>query len=401
MMKRLNLIGIARKWRAWVAVTVASASLLVIACAQDPAMYVYMEVGDSSGDGYYSSWYDRCNGVHVSSWNRGAWVFHGGIHVEQNDWDGFSLVRYTDFLNGDAFGRLAVAFGKMRVIYSGSGASCRLPVDRFGNHWQYYDARIHVFGTWQGSGHVFRTGSYTSSGATGVGVLAVKAPMLGSVSDSGYGINLPVWGNNYIDPSANPLVPISLAGTVQATRPLAHFNRLFGCAEFSIQFNDSFASPHADALRVEARVSVYRNNVLIFSSPSPSLGLVRWDANDGTGPKSASTGGSTSIDLRGDPEGTQYRVELNVKAFHMGYRDNDAVPVGEIQVLERTHSRTFTVKKRADVDGNGCVDDADLLAVLFAFGQTGQNIPEDLTGDGMVDDGDLLRVLFAFGEGCE
>ena len=51
-----------------------------------------------------------------------------------------------------------------------------------------------------------------------------------------------------------------------------------------------------------------------------------------------------------------------------------------------------------DVDCNGCVDDADLLAVLFAFGGSGG--AEDLNGDGTVDDADLLTVLFAFGRGC-
>ena len=52
------------------------------------------------------------------------------------------------------------------------------------------------------------------------------------------------------------------------------------------------------------------------------------------------------------------------------------------------------------MDCNGCVDDADLLAVLFTFGNTGTNLPEDLNGDGTVDDADLLTVLFAFGRGC-
>jgi hypothetical protein len=52
-----------------------------------------------------------------------------------------------------------------------------------------------------------------------------------------------------------------------------------------------------------------------------------------------------------------------------------------------------------DVDGNGCVDDSDLLAVLFAFGSTGSN-PADINCDGVVDDSDLLAVLFAFGTGC-
>lgn len=53
-----------------------------------------------------------------------------------------------------------------------------------------------------------------------------------------------------------------------------------------------------------------------------------------------------------------------------------------------------------DVNGDGCTDDADLLEVLFAFGQTGTNLPTDLNGDGTTDDADLLEVLFNFGNGC-
>ncbi len=52
-----------------------------------------------------------------------------------------------------------------------------------------------------------------------------------------------------------------------------------------------------------------------------------------------------------------------------------------------------------DVSGDGCVDDADLLAVLFAFGETGARA-EDVNGDDRVDDADLLTVLFNFGAGC-
>ncbi len=52
-----------------------------------------------------------------------------------------------------------------------------------------------------------------------------------------------------------------------------------------------------------------------------------------------------------------------------------------------------------DVNGDGCVDDADLLAVLFAFGSTGGGA-EDVNNDGVVDDADLLTVLFNFGSGC-
>lgn len=53
-----------------------------------------------------------------------------------------------------------------------------------------------------------------------------------------------------------------------------------------------------------------------------------------------------------------------------------------------------------DVNESGCVDDADLLMVLFAFGEPGQGRSEDLNNDGMVDDADLLIVLFNFGNGC-
>jgi len=51
-----------------------------------------------------------------------------------------------------------------------------------------------------------------------------------------------------------------------------------------------------------------------------------------------------------------------------------------------------------DVNGDDCIDDADLLAVLFAFGGGDPNA--DLNGDGTVDDADLLLVLFNFGAGC-
>lgn len=54
----------------------------------------------------------------------------------------------------------------------------------------------------------------------------------------------------------------------------------------------------------------------------------------------------------------------------------------------------------SDVNGDGCVNDLDLLAVLFAFGESGSDLAEDLNGDGSVNDEDLLIVLFRFGTGC-
>jgi probable HAF family extracellular repeat protein len=58
--------------------------------------------------------------------------------------------------------------------------------------------------------------------------------------------------------------------------------------------------------------------------------------------------------------------------------------------------------RTGDTNGDGCIDDADLLAVLFAFGGagTGNTRHEDIDKDGIVDDADLLAVLFAFGQGC-
>ncbi|MFN3691056.1 MAG: hypothetical protein ACK4UU_09050, partial [Fimbriimonadales bacterium] len=52
-----------------------------------------------------------------------------------------------------------------------------------------------------------------------------------------------------------------------------------------------------------------------------------------------------------------------------------------------------------DVNGDGRVDDADLLVVLFNFGCFGFGCQGDVNNDGTVDDADLLIVLFNFGCG--
>jgi hypothetical protein len=60
--------------------------------------------------------------------------------------------------------------------------------------------------------------------------------------------------------------------------------------------------------------------------------------------------------------------------------------------------KVMLVGRQGDTNGDGCVDDADLLTVLTAFG--GDAFAADLNADGIVDDADLLEVLFAFGSGC-
>jgi len=67
--------------------------------------------------------------------------------------------------------------------------------------------------------------------------------------------------------------------------------------------------------------------------------------------------------------------------------------------MQSNRARIWLVVPRpGDTDGSGCVDDADLLQVLFNFGT--DNPDADLNNDGIVDDADLLQVLFNFGTGC-
>jgi len=60
-------------------------------------------------------------------------------------------------------------------------------------------------------------------------------------------------------------------------------------------------------------------------------------------------------------------------------------------------SALFLSSCPADVTGDQVVDVLDLLAVLAAWGDTGQGLPEDISGDGVVDVVDVLQVLSAWG----
>ncbi len=80
--------------------------------------------------------------------------------------------------------------------------------------------------------------------------------------------------------------------------------------------------------------------------------------------------------------------------YLVGYGWNGASGRGEAFLLDSWRA--------GDTNGDGCVDDGDLLNVLLAFGTpgTGAARHEDLNRDGIVDDADLLVVLFNFGSGC-
>jgi len=78
--------------------------------------------------------------------------------------------------------------------------------------------------------------------------------------------------------------------------------------------------------------------------------------------------------------------------------------LGILQRQSDSARRTFVLDTapalQGDVNRDGCVDDADLLTVLFNFGATGSGLNADVNCDGVVDDADLLIVLFNFGAGC-
>jgi hypothetical protein len=72
----------------------------------------------------------------------------------------------------------------------------------------------------------------------------------------------------------------------------------------------------------------------------------------------------------------------------------------QIEVRQSAVRIDFANVLLGDVNGDQCVDDSDLMAILFAFGSEGENLPEDVNMDGIVNDIDLLYALFNFGVGC-
>jgi hypothetical protein len=83
-------------------------------------------------------------------------------------------------------------------------------------------------------------------------------------------------------------------------------------------------------------------------------------------------------------DGRYLLVSILTPPLPGGYR------LGAVGILDR-----FGIQ--GDVTGDDCVDDADLLRLLFAFGQEGWR-PEDVNVDRAIDEQDLLIVLSRFGE---
>jgi hypothetical protein len=91
------------------------------------------------------------------------------------------------------------------------------------------------------------------------------------------------------------------------------------------------------------------------------------------------------------PQGNQYGQDPTLNASNRTTASLRYTNFTDVRVIAQ-------VGPEGDVNGDGCVDDADLLIVLFNFGNAGGQ--GDVNGDNIVDDADLLIVLFNFGSGC-
>jgi hypothetical protein len=89
------------------------------------------------------------------------------------------------------------------------------------------------------------------------------------------------------------------------------------------------------------------------------------------------------------PRGNQYNNDPNLRASNRVANSLRYTNITDVRVI---------AGPEGDVNGDGCVDDADLLIVLFNFGNAGGQ--GDVNCDNIVDDADLLIVLFNFGSGC-
>ncbi len=91
------------------------------------------------------------------------------------------------------------------------------------------------------------------------------------------------------------------------------------------------------------------------------------------------------------PQGNQYGQDPTLNASNRTTASLRYTNFTDVRVIAQ-------VGPEGDVNGDGCVDDADLLIVLFNFGNAGGQ--GDVNNDNIVDDADLLIVLFNFGAGC-
>jgi hypothetical protein len=87
--------------------------------------------------------------------------------------------------------------------------------------------------------------------------------------------------------------------------------------------------------------------------------------------------------------------------FHVAGFEGDQQPIASFKYIKLENVQLAYPSCPQDVTGDGVVDDADLLEVLFSFGASADPCTRaDVNQDSVVDDADLLEVLFNFGAGC-
>ena len=118
-------------------------------------------------------------------------------------------------------------------------------------------------------------------------------------------------------------------------------------------------------------------------------------------PHPESDGGGLLFGIERAPDGTYWMTNYDRGVLYQ-LNPSTGQPMRRIQVGQLKVGLGLAIIPRCethngDVNLDGCVDDADLLSVLFLFGSTERGIREDVNCDGIVDDADLLTVLFNFG----
>ncbi|OYT71481.1 MAG: hypothetical protein CFK48_04540 [Armatimonadetes bacterium CP1_7O] len=119
-----------------------------------------------------------------------------------------------------------------------------------------------------------------------------------------------------------------------------------------------------------------------------TLGGLAYDAERGVLYLASAHNGSTTL----------WRLTLNHEAQTAIAEPVDSLTLKGYPTGRRPTAMGFVPARAGDANDDGCVDDADLLQVLFQFGSS--DLASDLNRDGVVDDADLLLVLFQFGNGC-
>ncbi|BCW95024.1 MAG: peptidoglycan DD-metalloendopeptidase family protein [Fimbriimonadales bacterium] len=235
--------------------------------------------------------------------------------------------------------------------------------------------------------HAGRVYTRAQSGCTGYGNYAV---VVSNVRPSGAGSNTylaTIYGhlNYFLAPNG---------AYVEAGAPIGRLGSTGSSTGPHLHYEIRQVTVSGGTLTLGARLQVLNNPRIrlsgqplqvSFSCPISGLGY--------GGPAITGTAPAISLPANIEPPCTPYNCPG-------GLTDGlDGLPDFEPSRCEGELPDTLTLYL-SDVNGDGCVDDADLLQVLMRFGDACDS-GEDITWDGVVDDADLLQVLMDFGQGCD